>query len=204
MTQWFKGLKLVFFNPISLGYTLASAFIFGSLISYISTAQQVFQVLYNKGAQFPIYFGCLALTVGLASLVNAKFVMTFGMNYLIKRALNTFASGSILFFIFSYFRNSPPPFWLLMTFLGTMFFCVGMLFGNFNTLALEPHGKIAGMASAMIGSVQTFISVALGGVIGQSYNGTVIPLVGGFMVLGILAYISVSLAEKTRTIITST
>jgi DHA1 family bicyclomycin/chloramphenicol resistance-like MFS transporter len=59
------------------------------------------------------------------------------------------------------------------------------LFGNFNSLAMQSVGHIAGVAAAVVGSLTTFISLALGTAIGQAYNGTVLPLVGGFALLGL-------------------
>jgi MFS transporter, DHA1 family, multidrug resistance protein len=41
------------------------------------------------------------------------------------------------------------------------------------------------------------ISLALGTVIGQSYNNTVLPLVAGFAILSALAIAVVRFAEKT-------
>jgi DHA1 family bicyclomycin/chloramphenicol resistance-like MFS transporter len=42
------------------------------------------------------------------------------------------------------------------------FFCFGILFGNFNALAMEPVGHMAGLGAAIVGSVSTFVSLPLG------------------------------------------
>ena len=68
------------------------------------------------------------------------------------------------------------------------FFCVGILFGNQNTLAMQPLGHLAGIGAAVVGSLSTLISMLLGTIVGQAYNGTIFPLIGG---LGILAFVSV-------------
>ena len=70
---------------------------------------------------------------------------------------------------------------------GIAFFCQGLLFGNFNAIAMEPLGQIAGVGAAMVGIVTSFLSLALGTIIAQAYDGTVIPLVGGFAMLGLLS-----------------
>jgi DHA1 family bicyclomycin/chloramphenicol resistance-like MFS transporter len=76
-----------------------------------------------------------------------------------------------------------PPLWFLMAYLMTTFFCVGILFGNMNALAMKPLGHIAGIGAAVVGSLSTLISVPIGIVIGQSYNGTIVPLVTGMAIL---------------------
>ena len=68
-----------------------------------------------------------------------------------------------------------PPLWMLMTYLMVAFFGVGLLFGNLNTLAMEPLGHIAGTGAAVVGATSMLISLVLGTSIGQSYNGTVLP-----------------------------
>jgi len=61
------------------------------------------------------------------------------------------------------------------------------LFGNLNTLALQPLGHIAGTATSCISSLQTLISIFVGGFIGQCYDGRVQPLIWGFMFSAVLA-----------------
>jgi DHA1 family bicyclomycin/chloramphenicol resistance-like MFS transporter len=51
---------------------------------------------------------------------------------------------------------------------------------------MEPLGHIAGVGAAVVGSLSTFVSVPLAIVIGRSYDGTTLPLVGGFAILSIL------------------
>ena len=78
-----------------------------------------------------------------------------------------------------------------MIYLGLTFFCFGILFGNFNTLAVHPLGHIAGVANSVISTVSTFISVLIGALIGQLYDGTVLPLILGFAGCGILTLVIV-------------
>ena len=56
-----------------------------------------------------------------------------------------------------------------------------------NALAMEPLGHIAGVGAAVIGALSLLISLAGGTLIGQAYNGTILPLVAGFGALGIAA-----------------
>ena len=75
-------------------------------------------------------------------------------------------------------------------------FCVGILFGNMNSLAMEPLGDIAGLGAAIVGALSTLISFILGTLIGQSYNGTVLPLVAGYALLSGLSLIVARWSDK--------
>ena len=81
--------------------------------------------------------------------------------------------------------------WGSMTFFG-----LGIVFGNFNAMAIESLGHIAGVAAAVIGSLATTMSVLLGLLIGQAYDGTVLPLVGGFAMLGMTSLLTMHLTER--------
>jgi len=105
---------------------------------------------------------------------------------------------SIAFLPISWLFNGHPPLWTLMAYLLLAFFAVGMLFGNLNALAMEPLGRVAGTGSAFIGSVSTLIAVLAGTVIGQSYNGSVLPIPVGFAALSLLSLFSMRWAETGR------
>ena len=81
--------------------------------------------------------------------------------------------------------------------LSTVFF-VGILFGNLNSMAMEPLGHMAGIGAAIVGSVSTFISVPFGTYIGMQYNGTVEPMVMGFLVFGSLTALSIFFAKGRK------
>lgn len=172
-------------NRSALGYTIAAGFIFGAFLGYLSSAQQIFQDMYLVGKWFPACFGGLALTIGIASLVNGRLVERLGMFRLSWQAVVILAISGVVFSIVATVTNGHPPLWSLMTFLMISFFCIGILFGNFNALAMEPLGHIAGTASAVIASLSTYISLGFGIGIGRAFDGTVLPLVYGMAVLAL-------------------
>ena len=187
-----------FTHPVTLGYTVAAGLVFGAFVGYLASTQQVLGELYGLGAQFPLYFGANALAVGAASMLNARLVMKLGMRRLAGGGLAATSALSLAFFIVTLLLEGHPPLWSLMGYLLATFFCVGVLFGNFNALAMEPMGHIAGVAAAVIGSGATIISSVLGWALGQAYDGTVQPMIAGFAVLTILAGLAMILAERYR------
>ena len=192
------GIREVLANRISIGYTIAAGLIFGAFLGYLNSAQQIFQEQYGLGKLFPLYFAVLALSFGCASFLNARLVMRYGMRRLSTWASLTNSTLSIVFFAIAYMLAGHPPLWALMVFFLIVFFGVGMLFGNLNALAMEPLGHIAGVGAAVVGALTTTISLLLGILIGQSYNGTVLPLVGGFAVLTLTSVLVMRWAENKK------
>lgn len=174
-------------NRLALYYTIVLGIMFGVFMSYLNTAEQIFSFEYGLGEKFPLYFGINALVAGIAAIANGKIVMRLGMRYLCDISLKLFASISLLFVVVAYMYDGNPPLWLFMFFCLSLFFCLGFVFGNLNALAMEPMGHLAGMAAAVIGSVSTFVSLPIGIIIGQLYNGNLYSMSIGFAIMSILA-----------------
>ncbi len=191
-----SGIKETLSNPVSRAYTLAGGFTFGAFIGYLSSVQQILQIQYALGNAFSFYFGALALAIGFASFGNSKLVMKFKMATLCTAALCILVTASLIFALFSYYHDGQPPLAFLLAYLALVFFCFGFLFGNFSALALHTLGHIAGVANSVISTLQTLMSVIVGGIIGQLYDGTVQPLVMGFLLCSLTSLIIIISINK--------
>jgi DHA1 family bicyclomycin/chloramphenicol resistance-like MFS transporter len=181
-------------------YTGSAALVFGAFVVYLSTAQQVLEEGYALGRMFPWAFGALALAFACASIVNSRLVMQFGMRRLSLIALVLMIAISAAATLIT--RLGPggglPPFWLFMALMSLIFFSVAVLFANFNALALEPLGHLAGTAASVVNTFAMLGGLPLGYVISQGYAGSVAPLFAGFAGLGLGALITMALAERVR------
>jgi DHA1 family bicyclomycin/chloramphenicol resistance-like MFS transporter len=175
----------------AFGYTVSIGLISGAFLGYLNSAQQIFQEGYALGESFPLYFAMIAFSIGVASFLNAHLVLRFGMRLLVRWSLLIILGLAIIISGIAQMTSGQLPLWLLMIYLMSTFFCVGILFGNQNSLAMEPLGHLAGIGAAVVGSLSTLISIPLGTLIGQSYNGTVFPLITGIAVLSGLSMIVV-------------
>ena len=169
-------------NRTATGYTVSAGLVGGAFLGYLSSAQQIFQEQYALGERFPIYFSIIAFSLGLASFLNARLVMRYGMRFLVRWSLYIIIGLATIALGIALLVSGQPPLWFMMAYLMSTFFCVGILFGNQNSLAMEPLGNLAGIGAAVVGSLSTLIQMPLGTIIGQSYNSTVIPLIVGIAV----------------------
>ena len=171
-------------NRRAVGYSVAAGLVFGGFLGYLNSAQQIFQEQYQVGSLFPAYFAALSLAFAAASYMNGHLVVRHGMRTLALRSLQGLCLLSAGFLVVLIQIEGLAPLWMFMLWGGAAFFCLGAVFGNVHALAMEPFGHIAGIAAALIGSFTTLLSLLLGASIGQFYDGTLLPLVGGFAVLG--------------------
>jgi DHA1 family bicyclomycin/chloramphenicol resistance-like MFS transporter len=181
------AVKAIVTSRESGGYTIASGLIGGAFLGYLNSSQQIFQQVYSLGAKFPIYFGVLAFSIGFASLFNARMVMRYGMGRLCTWSLVTIIGLSVCFDLVAFLQAGIPPLWAMMLYFLTTFFCTGFLFGNLNALAMEPLGHMAGIGATVVGAASTFLNVLIGTTIGQCFNGTVLPLINGFLLCSLFA-----------------
>jgi MFS transporter, DHA1 family, multidrug resistance protein len=183
-------------NRTALGYTIIAGLISGAHLGYLNSAQQIFQEQYGLGKLFPLYFAMIAFSIGLASFVNARLVIRVGMRTLVWRSLLVLFLFSLAGIGISLATSGHPPLWLLIVILMLVFFCIGVLFGNNNSLAMQPLGHVAGLGAAVVGSLSTLLSTPLGAVIGRFYNGTITPLMIGITILTALSIIVVKWVEN--------
>lgn len=193
-----RAIKEILKIRVALGYTITAGLISGVFLGYLNSTQQIFQDHYALGQLFPLYFGAISLSLGLASLTNARIVIRLGMRFLVKWSL-------IFVFVLSLFglgiallTGGSPSLWVLVVYLMMTFFCIGILFGNLNSLAMEPLGHLAGIGAAVVGSISTLISMVLGTVIGRSYNETIFPLVSSIVIFTGLSIFIVRWAESAK------
>lgn len=187
--------RTVLSNRITLTYTLALGCVFGALMGDLNTVQQVFHGMYHVGDMFAVYFGLQALAFGVSSFLNSKLVERMGMRYLSLWATAMIVVISVAFLAISALIGT--PFWLYFVYGMLLLLSVGMLFGNLNALAMEPMGHNAGMAAAIIGAFSSVVGIILGTTIGQMFNGSLTPIVLGFLVLGSAAF-AMMYAERSH------
>lgn len=188
------GFKIVLTNRQSLWYTLSMAMILGALFGFINSAQQVYVGIYGLGVWFPLVFAVVAGCMSAASFANSKLVMRYGMRRIAHSAMIGFTVASGLLALLASF--GPVPFALFLAIFAVAMICFGMLGSNLTSIAMEPLGALAGTASSVQGFVQTAIGAIVGAMIGQAFDGTVLPLCIGFGTVGVISLSCILIAEK--------
>ncbi|MEZ5842939.1 MAG: multidrug effflux MFS transporter [Hyphomicrobiaceae bacterium] len=190
------ALRGVLSTPVTVAYALAVGLVFGSLVGYVASAQQIFVDVYGLGPLFPIAFGAVAVSMAISSLANAALVRRFGMRRLSHTALVAYAGSGGLLLGFALLGT--PPLWLTLVLLSFNFFMFGLITPNLNAIAMHPQARFAGMAASLIGGATTVIGSIAGLVIARQFDGSVRPLALGFLLLGVLAFAIIAVVEGKR------
>lgn len=183
----------------SLGYSTAMGLMMACLMAYIGSAQQIFETdVFKLGPLFPLAFAAIATVMGAASFANARLVRRLGMRRLSHAGLCGYAVASIVLLGVSWHYDGLPPLWVFGLLLAASHFLFGLTLSNFSAMAMEPLGAIAGTASSFIGFYTTLMGAVGGMVVGQAFNGTVLPLIAGYAGLSLLCLVVVLWTERGR------
>jgi DHA1 family bicyclomycin/chloramphenicol resistance-like MFS transporter len=181
--------KFILTHKLVMCYTLSSGTIFGAFLAYISSSQTLFQDIYDTGELFPMYFAMLAFSIGLASFINGNLVMRLGMRKLCTWAMLGWLLFSSVLTSLCFVYDGVPPLWQFVSVLFCTFFCIGILFGNVNSMAMQPLGAMAGLGAAIIGSLSSIISVPTAIFIGSFIDSSITPVALGFLGFGSVSFV---------------
>jgi MFS transporter, DHA1 family, multidrug resistance protein len=183
-------------NRQTLGYALACGGVWGAMFAFVFSSQQVFTDIYRLGHYFPLAFAAIATGVAVAGFLNSRIVGRLGMRVISHGALVGFLLVAAAMLAAVKLQMLPLPLFMLLSAL--MMFTFGLMMANFTALAMEPHGHIAGTASSLYGSITTLLGIGVGMVIGQSYDGTLLPFSTGFFLCALAALAAAAVTEKGR------
>ncbi|RDY61091.1 multidrug effflux MFS transporter [Flagellimonas nanhaiensis] len=182
-------------------FTLISGLVTGSFLVYLSSAQHIFEDQYAMKEAFPYIFAGLAISIGLSTFLNGTLVMRFGMRRLSWMATTAFTIIALFYSL--WFLNSPnPSIVVLVAFLSAQFFCLGFMWGNFRSIAMEPIGHIAGIGAAINGFVSTVLAIPIATFIGGYVEDSVWPLFSGLAVCGIFSLLLFMMIRKPNKLVT--
>ncbi|MEM7752344.1 MAG: multidrug effflux MFS transporter [Pseudomonadota bacterium] len=186
-----EGAREVLGNRRVVLATLVQTLIFGTLFSALATSQQIFGEVFDKEDTFALWFGLMALLASGANLINARIVVRLGMRTVVWRALLVTGVLTLVYVLLQVGQAIPGALAFPLTFiwLTSLFYLAGFGIGNMNALALEPLGHMAGMAASIVTAIATIGAGLLTIPIGLAFNGTVLPLSVGVLVLVGLALV---------------
>ena len=176
------------------GYVLASGVLFGGLFAFIFSVEQVMREVFGEDERLGLWFALASIGLAASNFVNAMLVKRIGMRRISHIAVIIFTGLAAVNLAAMWMLG--PVFAVFMPLMILTFGMVGMIGSNFNAIAMEPLGDIAGTASAALGFASTTLAGGFGYLISSQYDGSVLPLLTGFVVLGVASLIILYVTEK--------
>jgi DHA1 family bicyclomycin/chloramphenicol resistance-like MFS transporter len=170
-----------------VGYSLVGGFGMGALFTYVTGAPTVLTHRYDLSAQqFGLLIGLNGFAFMTASRLNMVALRTLGPREVLARYVwLPLLLGGALFLITWLW---PVPLWMVVALQLSFFVTVGRVTPNVSALALAPHGKQAGAASALMGAVQSALAMLSGFAVATFNDGRVSTLAAIMTVGGALTW----------------
>lgn len=180
------GTKVLFRDPIFMGLTLIGGFGFASFMVFIASASFVYTNQFGlTPTQFSIAFAINAIGFFAASQGAGPAMDKFGIVPVMRSAVIGFAVAAVaLFFICLAGFDSLP---VVVAGLFVANACLGFIIPTTMVMALDPHGKIAGLASSLGGTIQMLTGGVMVALTGLFFDETATPMVGAIALCALLA-----------------
>jgi len=173
------------------------------LFAYVGGSPYVFQKIFHiSEARFGLFFGPIACGIIGMSQVNGVLAGRFDIRRILRAALFVHAAAGLVLLIDA--LTGFGGFWGIYLPLCVVIASMGFVFPNTTVLAMSPHGRIAGNASAVLGFLQFGVS-AIGGLVVSSLQNaqstpTAGPMAASIAVCGATALMLNLLTHPARTI----
>jgi len=180
----------------TVGYMIASTFVTACLFGYITSSEQLFVDVYGLGPAFPIAFGSIAIAISAGTFLNSRLVMRHGMRRLSHVMTIGFTVSALVLAALT--QLGLASFWVFTCMAALTFAMFGLMASNFNALAMEPVGRVAGSASAIFGAVTATGGAIFGALIARAFDGTATPFAIGLAAAGAATMLAVLWTERGR------
>jgi MFS transporter, DHA1 family, multidrug resistance protein len=184
-----------------IGYSLVGGFGMGALFSYVTGAPTVLTERHGLSSQeFGALIGLNGFAFMAASRLNMIALRTLGPREVLARYVWMPVLIGAALFVLTWLWSA--PLWLVVVVQLTFFVVVGRITPNVAALALAPHGKEAGAASALMGALQSALGMLSGFAVATFNDGTVSTLAAIMTVgagLGLASYVWAAAAHQRPT-----
>lgn len=188
--------KEILSNKMVMGYTFALTLFFGCLFSFIVSIPQIVTETFGMGEWLAPLFAVVGIGMGLTSFSNGSLVGRYGMRRLSHSALIVFSFFGFVLAVVCYLGS--PPAYVVFPLIIICLMNFSFISGNFNSIAMEPLGHLAGAASSVLGLITFTGGAVLGGIVGQMFDGTVLPLAVAFTLFGVLSLTIIFITERGK------
>lgn len=166
--------------------TLCGGLGMGGLFAYIAGSPFVLIAMYGvEAADYGWIFGFNAIGLIAASQLNGYWLRRYTPMAVLKLTAFVPALAGVGLVLMS--LSGLPPLALLVTGLFTYVASLGAITPNTAALAMAPHGRTAGAASALLGSLSFMAGMVAGLAVSLFEGHSVLPMTGVMAVCGLLS-----------------
>ncbi len=182
------GFGVLFHDWRFLGLTFIGGFGMASFFAFLASSSFIYIGHFGlTPTQYSLAFSLNAIGFIGASQFSGFLAERFGIARVVSVAVACYTAMSVLMFVV--IASGVDSLAVLMTLLFVAFAWLGLVIPSTMVLSLEDHGPIAGMASALGGTLQMITGALMIGVASAFFNGKALPMVTTIAVCAVIAFV---------------
>jgi MFS transporter, DHA1 family, multidrug resistance protein len=185
------SIRKVLSNRVFLRYAAITTVLFAALSSYVASSEHIVGEIYGRPELFAWIFAAIGLGMAIFTLINSRLSSRYGARRTIRWLLIAYTAVGSFLLLFTFTSGDPPEMHFFFIAIALLMAINLAVEPNSSALAMEPMGEMAGMASAIYGTLFFFIGASLGSIISQLMVHGVFPLVLSFFAIGLITVLLV-------------
>ena len=185
--QLWRDARLLMRDPAFMDLTLVGGFGFSSFMVFIASASLVYRGQFDLGpTSFSLAFAVNALGFFAASQLDAPLGARVGPVTVIRLAMAGFAAMTLLLLAVTAAGWGTLSIIIAGLFVANA--CLGLVIPTTMVMALDPHGRTAGVTSSIGGTVQMFTGGVMVALSGLFFDGTAVPMIAAIASCALLTF----------------
>jgi MFS transporter, DHA1 family, multidrug resistance protein len=181
------GYSILILDRHFLALTFIGAFGMASFFAFLASSSFIYINHFGMTpTQYSLAFAINAIGFIGASQFSATLSRRFGVSRVVSIAVASYTAMAVLLFVIT--AAGVADLAVLMTLIFLAFTWLGLVIPLTMVLALEEHGRIAGMASALGGTLQMLTGAAVIVAVSLFFNGTALPMVATIALCALAAF----------------
>ncbi len=184
-------------DPDFVGPGLALSLAYAAMFAYIAGSSFVFITLYGvQPRDFGWFFGANAVGLIALSQLNRRLLNVFPLRRLLGGAMILNVTAALLVVVVAW--SGALGLWGMAGALFLFVSSLGLVTPNTTAVALEGHAHRAGLASAVLGSLQFTVAATASSAVSAFHDGTAVPMAGVLAASATLACVAYFMGIRVR------
>ncbi len=186
-------------EPVFMYHALTGGIAMAGMFAYIAGSPFVFIELYGVPAEhFGWFFGANAAGFILFAQFNSRLLRRRSPVKLLKLTSTIYLICTLSLLLVA--LSNPSSLWIMMPPLFGSVAVIALVLPNSSASAMAGHGHQAGVASALMGTMQFVIAGITSAAVGVLHDGTAVPMAGVMAVCGVLVVIMARQARRASAV----
>ena len=184
-------------EPLFMFHALTGGVAMAGMFAYIAGSPYVFLELYQVPVeQYAWLFGSIAAGFILSAQLNSRLLRRWSQLALIRGTTFIYMLATVTLLLAAWLQVE--SLWLFLPPLVLSVAIISQVLPNASACALAGHGHQAGIASALMGTMQFAIAGITSAAVGMLHDNTAVPMAGVMAVCGLLTVVMAALARRAN------